>query len=105
MAGKSEILNSNSILRLYKQNLMLKFMEIKSNEPKLTQKQISMQLGISDSTIKRYKDDIIMHSPYNRNKYEKKTTKSNISSINSTSQTKTATENTNNNNKKCRNNV
>ena len=105
MAGKSEILNSNSILRLYKQKLMLKFMEIKSNEPKLTQKQISMQLGFSDSTIKRYKDDINMHSPYNRNKYEKKNTKSNISSINSTSQTKTATENTNNNNKKCRNNV
>jgi len=37
IAAKSEILNSNSILRLYKQNMMLKFMEIKSNEVKLTQ--------------------------------------------------------------------
>ena len=44
MATKSENSNSNSILRLYKQN-MLKFLEIKSNEPKLTQKQICNQLG------------------------------------------------------------
>ena len=41
MAAKPETLNSNSILRLYKQNLLLKFMEIKSNESKLSQKQIS----------------------------------------------------------------
>ena len=40
MATKSQVLNSNSISRLYKQNMMLKFMEIKSNEPNLTQKQI-----------------------------------------------------------------
>ena len=51
MAAKSENLYSNSILRLYKQNMMLKFMEIKSNETKLTQKEISNQLGFSDSTI------------------------------------------------------
>ena len=54
MAPKSEILNSNSIRRLYKQNMMINFMEIKSNELKLTQKQISKQLGFSDSTKKRY---------------------------------------------------
>jgi len=77
MSNKSENLNSNSILRLYKQNMMLKFMEVKSNEPNLTQKQISKQLGYSDSTIKRYRDDIQMDSPYNRNKYRKKTNKSN----------------------------
>ena len=75
MAVKSENLNSNSILRLYKQNMMLKFMEIKSNEPKLTQKQICNQLGYSDSTIKRYRDDISMDSPYKRYNYKKKTTK------------------------------
>ena len=74
MAAKSENLNSNSILRLYKQNMMLKFMEIESNEPRLTQKQICKQLGFSDSTIKRYRDDIQMESPYNRNN-SKKTTK------------------------------
>ena len=37
MAAKSENLNSNSI-GLNKQNMMLKFLEMKSNEPKLTQK-------------------------------------------------------------------
>ena len=77
MAVKSENLNSNSKIRLYKQNMMLKFMEIKSNEPKLTQKQISSQLGYSDSTIKRYRDDIQMDSPYKRNKYRQKNNKSN----------------------------
>ena len=53
MAAKSEILNTNSILRLYKQNIQFNVMEVKSNEPKLKQKQISKQLGFSDSTIKR----------------------------------------------------
>ena len=33
MAEKSAALNSSSILRLYKQNMALKCMEIKSNEP------------------------------------------------------------------------
>ena len=35
-------------------------MEIKSNEPNLTQKQISKQLGCSDSTFKRYRHDTQM---------------------------------------------
>ena len=62
MAANSESLNSNSILRLYEQNMILKFIQIKSNEPRLTQKQISNQLKFSDSTIKRYRDDNIMDS-------------------------------------------
>ena len=74
MAAKSENLNSNSILRLYKQNTMLKFLGTKSNEPKLTQKQICYQLGYWDSTIKRYRDDISMDSPYKRKNYRKKKT-------------------------------
>ena len=44
MATKSENLKANSILRIYKQNMMLKFIEIKSNEPRLTQKQVCNQL-------------------------------------------------------------
>ena len=72
MAAKSESLNSKSILRLYKQSMMLKFMEIKYNEPKLTQKKIPKQLGFSDSTIKRYRDDIDMDSPYDRKKFKRK---------------------------------
>ena len=58
VAVKSETLNSNSILRFYKQNLLLKFMEIETNERKLIQKQTSRQIGFSNSTIKRYGDDI-----------------------------------------------
>ena len=51
--------------------MMLKLMEIKSNEPRLTQKEISKQLTYSVSTVKRYRDDINMDSPYKRKKYEK----------------------------------
>ena len=53
LAVKSESLNSNSFKRLRKQNIMLTFMDIKTNDPGMTQKQISKQLGFSDSTIKR----------------------------------------------------
>ena len=66
MAAKSEALIFYSVLRLYKQNLMFKVKRIKSNETKLTQEVISKQLRFSDSTIKRYRDDIQMDSPINR---------------------------------------
>ena len=67
MAAKSEKMHSKSILRIHKQNMMLKVVEIKSIEPKLTQKHFSKQLGYSHTTIKRYRDYINMDSPYNRN--------------------------------------
>ena len=35
-------------------------MKTKSNDPRLTHKQICHQLGFSDSTIKRYRDDFII---------------------------------------------
>ena len=47
-------------------------MEEKLNNPRLTQKQICKQLGFSDSTIKRYRDDIKMDSPFRRNNHKKK---------------------------------
>ena len=72
--AKSETIDPNSINKLYKLNLMCEFMEIKSNNPRLTQKEICSQLGFSDSTIKRYRDDIHMDSPYNRSKYKKRAT-------------------------------
>ena len=53
MAAKSKKFISNSILRLYKQKMMLKLMGIDSNEPKLTQKEISKQLGFSDSVVEK----------------------------------------------------
>ena len=86
MAVKSEKLNSNSILRLSKRNMMLKFMEIKCNEPRLTQKQICNQLGYSDSTIQRYRDDISMDSPYKRIKNRKKNTSKTQSQTHTTSE-------------------
>ena len=43
----------------------------------LVRKEISKQLGFSDTTIKRYRDNINMDSPYNRNKHRKKYKKSN----------------------------
>ena len=77
MAAKSKLLNSKSFLRLYIQNMMCKIRDIKSKEPRLTQKQIFIQLGYSDSTIKQYRDDIQMDSPYKREKYMNKSNKSN----------------------------
>ena len=47
-------------------------MEKTSHELKITQKQISKQLEFSDSTIKRYRDDIYMNSPYKRKKIRKR---------------------------------
>ena len=93
MAVKSENLNSNSLVRLYKQNMMLKFLEIKSIETKLTQKLCSNQLGYSNSTTKRYRDDIQMDSTYKRNKYRKKNNKSNTT----LTESHTTNENTKNN--------
>ena len=70
--SKSESIDPNSINRLCKINKMLDFMDIRSNNPRMTQKLICNQLGFSDSTIKRYRDDIKMDSPYIRNNYKKK---------------------------------
>ena len=79
MAAESESLNSKSLLRLYKQNMMLKVMDIKSDEPRLTRKRISKQLRYCDSTIKRHRADNFMENPYNGGKYRKKPSKSNTS--------------------------
>ena len=49
-------------------------MDIKTNNPRLTRKQICKQLGLSDSTIKRHRGDIQMDSKYNRNNYKKNAT-------------------------------
>ena len=88
--SKSETIDPNSINRLYKINTMLDFMEIRSNNRGMTQKQICNQLGFSDSTIKRYRDDIKMNSPYNRNNYKNNKPKKSLD---------TKTENISKNNK------
>ena len=70
--SKSETIDPNSINRLYKINKMLDFMAIRSNDPRMTQKQICKELKISDSSIKRIRNEIEMDSPYRRNDNKKK---------------------------------
>ena len=62
--SKTGNLDSNLILRQYKLDLMCKFMQMKSGNPKKTQKDVCKELGFSDSTIARCRKDINMTSPY-----------------------------------------
>ena len=62
--SKTSNLDSNFILRQYKIDLMARFMEIKSFNPKLREDQIAKELGCSSSTLQRYRDDINRLSPY-----------------------------------------
>ena len=71
-------MNPNLITKHYKLKLMNDFMNTKYQNPKVTQSKISNQLGMSSSTLQRYKNDINMLSPYRINpnnvkKQQKKT--------------------------------
>ena len=59
------------------------FMNIKYQNPKMTQSEISSQLNMSSSTIKRYRNDINMLSPYriSPNNTKKRTKKAKIDDI------------------------
>ena len=74
---------------------MSKIVAIKPFEPKLTSKQVSKQLGFSDSTIKRFRDDRQTDSLFNRNKNKKERTKQDTSVANSTSTNETSKSVTN----------
>ena len=74
---KTSNLDANLISRQYKLNLMAVFMRVKYENPKMKQSQIANQLGLSSSTLQRYRNDINMLSPYrihpnNTNKRTKK---------------------------------
>ena len=56
--------DSNSILRQFKLDLMGRFTEIKSSNPKLGQDQKARLLGCSCSNLQRHRYDIYMRSPY-----------------------------------------
>ena len=60
-------LDANLISRQYKLNLMADFMRLKYENPKLRQSEIAGQLGLSSSTLQRYRSDINMLSPYRIN--------------------------------------
>ena len=71
-------MDPNILTKYYKLKLMNDFMNIKYQNPKMTQSEISSQLNMSSSTIKRYRNDINMLSPYRINpnnvrKQQKKT--------------------------------
>ena len=64
---------------------------MEKKQPKL-KKRVSKQLGFTDSTIKRYRDDFNMDSPYNRKKFKKKNTK--LHTLITETQTNTSNKNT-----------
>ena len=76
--NKNSTMIPNMLTEYYKLKLMNDFMNIKYQNPKMTQSQISSQLNMSPSTIQRYRNDINMLSPYRINpnnvkKQQKKT--------------------------------
>ena len=76
--NKNSAMDPNMLTNYYKMKLMIDFMNIKYQNPKMTQSEISSQLNMSSSTIKRYRNDINLISPYrinpnNAKKRQKKT--------------------------------
>ena len=61
---KTSNLDANLISRQYKLNLMADFMKLKYENPRMRQSEIANQLGMSSSTLQRYRNDINMLSPY-----------------------------------------
>ena len=61
---KTSNLDANLISRQYKLNLMADFMKLKFENPRMRQSEIANQLGMSSSTLQRYRNDINMLSPY-----------------------------------------
>ena len=76
---KSRSIEPSDIIRTFKLDRCCDFMEEKYNNPRLTQKEICNQLGVTDRTIRRYRDDIKMDSPYRIN--NKKTPKKKPSTV------------------------
>ena len=68
---------------------MADFMRVKYENPKLKQSEMANQLGLSFSTLQRYRNDINMLSPYrnNPNNTNKRTKKASNTNFNNDSQT------------------
>ena len=81
--NKNSSMDPNTLTKYYKLKLMNDFMNIKYQNPKMTQSEISSQLNMSSSTIKRYRNDINMLSPYrnNPNNVKKRSKKAKIDDI------------------------
>ena len=65
--NKNSTMDPNMLTKYYKLKLMNDFMNIKYQNPKMTQSEISSHLNMSPSTIQRYRNDINMLSPYRIN--------------------------------------
>ena len=65
--NKNSTMDPNMLTKYNKLKLMNDFMNIKYQNPKMTQSEISSQLNMSPSTIQRYRNDINMLSPYRIN--------------------------------------
>ena len=80
---KTGNLDANLISRQYKLNLMADFMRVKSENPRMKQCEIANRLGMSSSTVQRYRNDINMLSPYriSPNNVKKRLKKSKIDGI------------------------
>ena len=80
---KTSNLDANLISRQYKLNLMADFMKLKYENPRMRQSEIANQLGMSSSTLQRYRNDIYMLSPYriSPNNTKKRTKKAKIDNI------------------------
>ena len=78
--NKNSAMDPNMLTKYYKLKLMNDFMNIKYQNPKMTQLEISSQLYMSPSTIQRYRNDINMLSPYriNPNNVKKRSKKTKI---------------------------
>ena len=80
---KTSNLDANLISRQYKLNLMADFMKLKYENPRMRQSEIANQLGMSSSTLQRYRNDINMLSPYriSPNNAKKRSKKAKIDDI------------------------
>ena len=80
---KTSNLDANLISRQYKLNLMADFMKVKYENPRMKQSEIAEQLGMSSSTLQRYRNDINLLSPYriSPNNVKKRTKKAKIDDI------------------------
>ena len=80
---KTSNLDANLISRQNKLNLIADFMEVKYENPRLRLSEIANQIGISSSTLQRYRNDINMLSPYriSPNNVKKRSKKAKIDDI------------------------
>ena len=64
---KTSNLDANLISRQNKLNVMADFMKVKYENPRMKQSEIANEIGLSTSTLQRYRNYINMLSPYRNN--------------------------------------